>query len=265
MATNITSTQNPRIQEVLQLSRSRKRREANLFVIEGLREIRKALSNGYLFKSAFFCPDIISSEVDKIIGEFPSTLQLFEISRHVFEKIAYRDNNDGLIVLAVPVFRKPEDYVPGENPLVMVLESVEKPGNLGALLRTADAAGIDAVMVCDPETDIYNPNVIRSSLGCIFTNNVISCSTKEAINYLKKYGIRIYSAALQTEVHYTDADYRYPSAIVFGSEAKGLSVLWRQNADQIIRIPMAGEADSLNISVSAGIIIFEALRQRKSH
>lgn len=263
MTTRITSAQNPKILEVLQLSRPHKRKEANLFVIEGLREIRKAYSAGYIFESAFFCPDISGTETERTIREFSSTMNLYEINRHVFEKIAYRDNKDGLVILAVPIFRKLDNYIPGDNPLILVLETVEKPGNLGALLRTADAAGVDAVLICNSQTDIYNPNVLRSSLGCVFTNNVISCSSEEALNFLKKNGIRIYSAALQTDFYYTNADYCQSSALVFGSEAKGLSALWREHADQIIKIPMAGEADSLNISVSAGIIVYEALRQRK--
>ena len=258
----ITSTQNPRILRLMQLSKSHNRQEANLFVIEGFREISKALSAGFTSESLFYCPELISTEGRRILDSIPLSVDQVEINHHVFEKIAYRDNKDGIILLSVPVYRQLEDYIPGKNPLIMVVETIEKPGNLGALLRTADAAGLDAVLVCDPQTDIYNPNVIRSSLGCIFTNQVISCTSEAAITYLKARSITIYAASLQTSILYTSVDFRVPSAIVLGSEAEGLSKIWLDNADKMIRIPMAGEADSLNVSVSAGIILFEAVRQR---
>lgn len=258
----ITSTQNPRILKILQLAKSHNRREANLFAIEGLREISKALATGVAFESVFLCPELISPQGQAMLYKIPEYVLQYEVSRHVFEKIAYRDNKDGLVILAVPVYRSLKDYTPGKNPFILVIETVEKPGNLGALLRTADAAGMEAVFICDPQTDIYNPNVIRSSLGCIFTNRVISCNSIEVIDFLKTNGISIYSAALQTDILYTSVDFREPCAIVLGSEADGLTEIWRTNADALIKIPMAGEADSMNVSVSAGVLMFEGVRQR---
>jgi RNA methyltransferase, TrmH family len=258
----ITSTRNPHVLRIIQLSKASNRKESNLFTIEGLREIKKAFKSGIVLHSIYFCKEMMTAEGESFLREIIQNTDFYEVNSHVFEKIAYRQNQDGIVALAVPHYSAINDLVLSDNPFLLVIEKIEKPGNLGALLRTADAAGIEAVLVCDPRTDIYNPNVVRSSLGCVFSKNVIQCSSEEAITFLKANNIRIYSAALQTQTLYTSAQFNQACAVVFGSEADGLSLLWRESADEIIRIPMNGEADSLNVSVSAGIIIFEGVRQR---
>lgn len=258
----LTSAQNPKIKRIVQLStKAKERRLANTIVIEGFREIKMALEAGFEVTELYFCRELDANQ--SIAGWLASSkLHTIEVSKNVFDKVAYRENSDGLIALAKPVYLSLEEIKLSQNPLILVLESVEKPGNLGALLRTADAGSIDAVVVCDPQTDIYNPNVIRSSLGCIFTKQVITCSSEEAIQYFKRNNIKTFAAALTGKKFYHETDLTCPAAIVMGTEADGLTENWLNNADEIIKIPMQGKVDSLNVSVSAAILLFEALRQR---
>ncbi len=181
---------------------------------------------------------------------------------NVFEKVAYRENTEGVIAVARPKFHSFDSLKLQKNPLLIILESVEKPGNLGAVLRTAEAAAVDAVIVCDPLTDIYNPNVIRSSLGCVFSVPIVVCRNQDAIQYLKEKNIRTYAAELKASKRYDLTDFTQPAAIVLGTEATGLTDEWISAADEKIIIPMLGSHDSLNVSASAAIIVFEALRQR---
>lgn len=262
MSLIITSTQNPRIKQLNFLSKTRKRKKENLFIIEGIREIRKAMLSAYSFNSVFFCPELMNKEADELLEQLAVDTEKFEVQRHVFEKIAYRDNQDGLIIEAIPKYREADDLNLSEHALVLVLEKVEKPGNLGAVFRTADAAGLDAVLICDLQTDIYNPNVIRASLGCVFTVPFVIFKSEEAITYLKNNKIQLIAAALQAEQSFSKTDLKKSTAIILGSEAEGLTEIWRENADHLVKIPMSGIADSLNVSVTAGIMIFEALRQR---
>ncbi len=263
MIQQISSLQNPGIKNLLQLSeKSRVRKEQNLFIIEGAREIARAKVNGYDFDSCYFCPSILSEDSRKILNSLEKNTQLYEVSQTVYSKIAYRENVDGMLVTARMRKFVLDDLKLKEHPLILIVETIEKPGNLGAILRTADAAGLDAVMICDPQTDIYNPNVIRSSLGCLFSNQVVTCDSREAMSFLHKKGIRIFAAALQDSVNYQYEDFTKGSAFVMGSEADGLTEIWRKEADRIIQIPMAGIADSLNVSVSAAVLVFEAVRQR---
>lgn len=257
----ISSTQNQQIKELLKLSKARERRAQGLFIIEGIREIKRAQENDYIFQKVFYCKALISIPTELFLDKIQSN-QKIEVSRNVFSRIAYRDNSAGLLVLAESKPKGLDTLNPENNGLYLVVETVEKPGNLGALLRTADAAGIDAVIVCDNNTDLYNPNVIRSSLGCLFTKNIILADTRSAIEFLKKNEVNIFAAALQNSELYSNADYTKSSAIVMGSEADGLSEDWRKAADKIIAIPMNGDVDSLNVSVSAAILIYEAIRQR---
>ena len=187
---------------------------------------------------------------------------MVEVSTAVFNRMAYRNDRDGLIALAEPRRLEFGDLRLRETPLLLVLETVEKPGNLGALLRTADAANLDAVIICDPQTDIYNPNAIRSSIGCIFTMPVVTASSEGAINWLHASGIKMFGTALTATHHYHETDFRHPAAIIMGSEANGLSGAWLEGADDLIKIPMMGKIDSMNVSASAAIVIFEAMRQR---
>jgi TrmH family RNA methyltransferase len=262
----ITSLQNSRIKDIIRLiEKSRERRARGLFVIEGARELSLALRGGYVPDSVFVCPSLFNST------GYPEVLQgirsdtCFEVSEAVFSRIACRENSDGLIVLAKPKSHALNDLKLPENPFIIVLESVEKPGNLGAILRTADAAAADALIVCDPLTDIYNPNVIRSSVGCIFTVPVAVSSSRETFDFLESRNIRTFAAELQASSLYYDADFTRPSAIVMGTEADGLSGFWLDNAGGRIKIPMHGKIDSLNVSVSTAIITYEAMRQRKKN
>jgi len=259
----ITSLQNPQIKNLIQLTtKSHVRKEQGIFIIEGQREIARAKESGYHFESCFYSPAIMTPVSRELLESLGKGVRFYEVSLPVYSKISYRENIDGLIVTAWQQNKKLEDLKLKINPLILVLESVEKPGNLGAILRTADAAGLDAVIICDPQTDLYNPNVVRSSLGCLFSNQIVSCNSNDAVLFLKKNRIRIYSAALQDAVLYHQEDFTKGTAFVMGSEADGLTEIWRKEANRIIRIPMAGIADSLNVSVSAAVLIFEAVRQR---
>jgi len=295
----ITSLQNPKVKEAVSLGyRSDVRRERGLFLVEGRREVQRCLAAGFRARCIFWCPELLPEDEFRALANrladarphhsaslhgspsydaeggtgllrAPSAhCKVFGVSRAVYEKIAYRGGTEG--VIAEVEWREftladLKSRLEGRQaPLIMVLEAVEKPGNLGAVLRSADAAGADAVIVCDPLTDIYNPNVIRASVGGIFTVTTVCCSSEEAINWLKDNGIQILTAQLQDSSLYYDRDMTVPTAIVMGTESTGLSTRWREAADAHIRIPMLGVEDSLNVSVSAAILLFEAVRQRRS-
>jgi TrmH family RNA methyltransferase len=258
----ITSVNNPFVKKIILLKeKSKIRKKENLFVIEGLRELTLAVKGGYTVENVLFLPELISKDdVKKIIN--PST-KLIEISKSVFEKIAHRSTTEGIIAIAKTKNHTLKNLnFKSNNPLILVAEAPEKPGNIGAILRTADAAKIDVVLIANPKTDIYNPNIIRSSVGCVFTNSIGVGSTNDILSFLKQQNIEIYVTALHKDAEkYTKQDFTKPSAIVVGTEATGLSDEWLKNNKKII-IPMRGEIDSLNVSVSAAIIIFEAIRQR---
>lgn len=266
MHKQITSIQNPLVKEIVQLQeKSRLRKKKGLFVIEGLREISLAIKGAYIINTVLFCEEIISkNKVDDLLNlDMNQSTELIEISKEVYQKIAHRKTTEGIVALST--FKKLvlSNLTIKENPLILIAEAPEKPGNLGALLRTADAANLDAVIIANPKTDIYNPNIIRSSVGCVFTNQIATGTTEEIITYLNTNNITIFAAALRDESEeYTAVNYKNSSAIVVGTEATGLSDGWINNANKNIIIPMQGEIDSLNVSVSAAIIIFEAKRQR---
>jgi len=256
----ITSTQNPKIKNLLTLEKPRERRKQGLFVIEGRREISLALQAGYKIGNLFFCDELITpAELEDLN---PGNKLLIPVSKEVFEKIAIRENSGGVVAVAEQKTHRLDDIRLSRNPLVLVLESIEKPGNLGAILRTADAAALDAVIICDPQTDFYNPNVIRSSVGCIFTNQVASATSAETLQWLEKNNITPYSAYLGASSPYHTVDFKGPSAIVMGTESTGLSKTWITENQHPIIIPMAGKIDSMNVSVAAAVIVFEARRQR---
>lgn len=258
----IISLQNPRIKNIVKLSKAKERKSQNIFVLEGARELTLALSSDYELDSVFICWDIFSkSDYPQVLDNIPNHLK-HEVSSSVFEKIAYREGSDGLISLMKPKSHNLSDLNVKETPFIIVLESVEKPGNLGAILRTADASKVDAVIICDPLTDIYNPNAIRSSVGCIFTVPTAVCTSEQALSWLHENKIKSFAAELTASNWYHETDYRQPSAIVMGTEADGLTSFWLDNADKRIKIPMRGKIDSLNVSVSTAIITFEAMRQR---
>lgn len=258
----ITSLQNPKIKNIAKLNKSKERREQNLFMIEGARELSLALAVGYQVESVFICPELFAKTDYPEVLDSIADDKKFEVSEAVFEKIAYREGSDGLLTLARPKKHGLSDLKLSDNPFIIILEAVEKPGNLGAILRTADAAQADAVIVCDPATDLYNPNAIRSSVGCMFTVPTAVCSSQEALLYLKEKGVKIFAAELKASSWYQDSDFTQPSAIVMGTEADGLTNFWLDNADARIKIPMRGKIDSLNVSVSTAVLTFEAMRQR---
>lgn len=256
MTEYITSSANPKFKRLIALlQKSSERRESALFTVEGVREISHCIEAGYKPDCIFFCPDIVSEET------LPQCRH-FALSAGLYAKAAYREGTEG----AIGVFQAIEHPLSSlhlkDNPLIAVLESVEKPGNLGAVLRTCDAAGADALIICDPRTDLYNPNLIRASIGAVFTVPTAVCTTAQAISFLKSKGIRILTAQLQDSSLYYDCPMTKGTAIVMGTESTGLSDKWRQAADAHIRIPMLGKLDSLNISVSAAILLYEAVRQR---
>ena len=253
----LTSPSNPKIKRLLALQqKSSARREAGLFVVEGQRELQHCIDAGFEIDSVFYCPDFFSGQI--------AAEKKFEVSRPVYEKIAMRESTEGVIAEVRTKERRLEELALPERPLVVVLESVEKPGNLGAVLRSADAAGVDAVLFCDPLTDLWNPNLIRASIGAVFTVPCVACSSAEAIAFLKARGIRILTAQLQDSSLYYDCDMTVGTALVMGTESTGLTDAWREAADAHIRIPMLGRLDSLNVSVSAAILLFEAVRQRQN-
>ena len=260
----ITSAQNPKIRTLLELQeKSKVRRKEGLFVVEGRRELLHCIEAGYEPYAVFFCPEIIS-EADFEEVSSRCRCSFFEIPQQLYDKVAYRGGTEGVIAELRCKDMNLEALKLKENPLVVVLEAVEKPGNLGAVLRSADASGVDAVIVCDPLTDMYNPNLIRSSIGAIFTVPVATATSEETISWLKANGIKIYTAQLQDSEWYYDTDMKGGTAIVMGTEATGLTDCWRKAADAHIKIPMLGRLDSLNVSVSAAILMFEAVRQRNS-
>ena len=258
----ITSLQNPKIKNIGKLGKPKERRDQNLFVIEGARELSLAVTARYDIESVFVCFELFAKSDYPDVLETIADDKVFEVTLAVFEKVAYREGSDGIIALACPHRHKLSDLQLSDNPFIIILEAVEKPGNLGAILRTADAAQADAVIVCDPSTDVYNPNAIRSSVGCIFTVPIAVCSSKEALAFLRERKIKSLAAELQASVWYQDTDFTCPTAIVMGTEADGLTGFWLENADARIKIPMRGKIDSLNVSVSTAVLTFEAMRQR---
>jgi len=256
----ISSTSNPKIKHLLSLDKARERKKLGLFVIEGLKELNLARSNGYKVEVVYFSVDLVEERT--LLQSGFQKNQLYPIGQNVFEKIAYRETTGGVIGIAQQRTHNLAGLKLKDNPLLLILERIEKPGNLGAVLRTADAAGIDAVIVSDPQTDIHNPNVVRSSVGCVFTNQIAVATSEETIPWLKKNKIKIFCTYLEGSIPYTQASFNSPCAIVMGSEAFGLSDEWIKNADANIIIPMNGQIDSMNVSVAAAVVVFEAVRQR---
>lgn len=267
----ILSTSNPKIKELIALQEKHSQREKNrLFVVEGVRELFACSQNGYEIRTLFYCSKIISLDIltPMLIGVAEKAI--FEVSENIYDRIAYRSTSEGVIAIVKYKERTLDDLDKilkdlnreNRNPLLIVAEGIEKPGNLGAILRTADASGADGVLFCDCTTDLYNPNLIRASLGGVFTQKIVCCETSQAIDWLKKNNITIYTAQLQDSEYYYNTDMTRSCAIVVGSESDGLTNQWREASDEKILIPMRGQLDSLNVSVSTAILCYEALRQR---
>ena len=256
----ITSVQNPLIKSLVQLQEKAKaRKQSGTFLIEGQREIQLAIQGGYELETLLFFPELI----DPIsVNQLSQQIPLIEINKEVYQKLAYRDTTEGILAIARTKSMQLSDLKLSNNPLILIAEAPEKPGNIGALLRTADAANLDAVIIANPKSDMYNPNIVRSSVGGLFTNQIAVGSTSEIITFLQKNDINFYSATLQNATSYHTQDFTLPTALVVGTEATGLSQEWRDKATQNINIPMQGAIDSMNVSVAAAILIFEAKRQR---
>jgi TrmH family RNA methyltransferase len=256
----ISSVQNPFIKSLVLLQEKAKaRKQSGSFLIEGKREIEIATKGGYEIETILFLTDLIS---ENEAGKLSKSAELIEISKEVYQKLAYRDTTEGILAVAKTKSLELSDLKLSKNPLILVAEAPEKPGNIGALLRTADAAKLDAVIIANPKSDLYNPNIVRSSVGCLFTNQIATGTTSEIITFLKERKINIYCATLQDSTSYHTQDFTSPTALIVGTEATGLTQEWRDAATQNIIIPMQGEIDSMNVSVAAAILIFEAKRQR---
>ncbi|MBE7647658.1 TrmH family RNA methyltransferase [Tenacibaculum finnmarkense] len=259
----ISSIQNPYIKDLLKLQdKSRERKKRGLFLVEGQREISLVIKGNYQIDTILFVPDMFSLDALKAIRV--ATASCIEITKEIYQKIAYRDTTEGVIaVVKTKDFSLDAIQFETKNPLVLIFESIEKPGNIGAMLRTADAANVDAVFIANPKTDLFNPNIVRSSVGCLFTNQIGVGTSEEIIDFLQEKNINIYSATLQNSNEYHKNDYTQATALVVGTEATGLTQIWRDKATQNINIPMQGAIDSMNVSVAAAILTFEAKRQRE--
>jgi len=254
---DITSLQNQRIKHIVKLRDDKKTRlTEGLMLVEGLDEIQLALATGYKPQTLLSSPELVSRPLS---GNAAETLT---VSRGVFEKISYRENPDGWMALFPIPHINLTSLKLSETPLIIIAESIEKPGNLGAMLRTADAAGVDAVLLCDPRVDTWNPNVVRASRGAVFSVPVLEVDNASALEWLKGRGMRVFAATPSADVLYSAVDLRGPTAIAIGTEAVGLSEFWMSNAQMKVKIPMMGKVNSLNVSVSTALIVYEALRQR---
>jgi TrmH family RNA methyltransferase len=257
---HIASVQNPFIKSLVLLQeKSKVRKQSGTFLIEGKREIEIAMKGGYIIETILFLPEL-TAEI--AIHTLCIEAELIEISKEIYQKLAYRDTTEGILAIAKTKSLQLLDLELSKNPLILVAEAPEKPGNIGALLRTADAANLDAVLIANPKSDLYNPNIVRSSVGCLFTNQIATGTTAQIIAFLKEKQLRIFCATLQNATSYHTQDYTFGTALVVGTEATGLTQEWRDAATQNIIIPMQGEIDSMNVSVAAAILIFEAKRQR---
>jgi RNA methyltransferase, TrmH family len=261
----ISSLQNPLVKDVVKLSqKSNERKTAGLFVVEGIREVSLALQSGIKVRHLFICEHIYKSDDSYPIeiGKYPTAM--VKVNPEVYAKIAYRGSAEGILAIFESFDTKLQNLNASENSIFIVLESVEKPGNLGAILRTADAAGVDGVIICDPQTDVFNPNVIRSSLGCLFTVKIAVCDRDEYFRWATTLKLSTKLASVQATDYYYKSDLKGPLSLVFGTEAEGLSADWYEHAHEKLKIPMEGMIDSLNVAASVAIMVFEAKRQRSN-
>lgn len=258
----ITSVQNPKIKYVIKLRESRERKKESVMLVEGRAELELALANGVKPRTIFYCPELVKPEfIDQIVNML--NVECYEVPANIFAKIAYRENPDGVLAICPALEAKLENIKLSANPFVVIIEAVEKPGNLGAILRTCDAAKVEAVIICDPKIDLGNPNVVRSSRGTLFTVPLAVTDTATAQRWLKAHGLQTVAATPEATTVFTDVNLRQPCAIIVGSESAGLSPAWRATTDMQARIPMLGKINSLNVSVSLALFVYEAIRQRK--
>jgi RNA methyltransferase, TrmH family len=254
---DITSLQNPRIKHIVKLRDDKRQRQRDgLMLVEGVDEIHLALSAGHTPQTLLTAPELARRHVEGVSSE------IITVNRAVFEKVSYRENPDGWLGIFPIPHTSLDDLKVGEVPFVIVAEAIEKPGNLGAILRTADAAQVDALLVCDPHVDLWNPNVVRASRGALFSVPTVESDNGSAFEWLKSRQIRILAATPSADVLYSDVNMREPIAIAVGTEDEGLTDFWMSNADVRVKIPMTGKVNSLNVSVSTALIVYEAVRQR---
>lgn len=260
----ITSVQNPQIKEAIKLQNRSKRDETGLFLIEGYRELKRAVAGGVTIQKLFLCPDLFLGENEEALMDSMDT-EFLECTPPVFEKLSYRDRPDGLLGVGVQMHTSLGTLKAqmGSNPLLVIAEGIEKPGNLGSIMRSADGVGADGVIVCDRCTDIYNPNVVRASVGTLFTLPVVEAEGNEVFQWLQEHKIQIVATSPAAKIEYTEADLRGPVAIVVGTEQLGLSEMWMNASDCKVSIPMKGVADSLNVATATTLLLYEVLRQRK--
>jgi TrmH family RNA methyltransferase len=260
----ITSPNNPRVKLAARLRDHRQRKKEQRILIDGAREISRAVAAGVALQEVFVCRELCrGDESRRLLGILPgSGAEILEVTESVFSKLAFGDRAEGIVAVAAVPAQRLENLVLPDNPLVAVLEGVEKPGNIGAVLRSADGAGVSALVLADPRTDLYNPNAIRASLGTIFTLPVAAASADEVLAWLRSQSLQIVAARVEASVEYTAIDFRRPTAIVLGSEANGLSPAWAGGDIRAVRLPMLGAADSLNVSTTAAVLFYEALRQK---
>jgi len=261
----ITSATNPRVKHVVQLRDRRQRNEEGLTIVEGIREITRAHEGNVDFQETYVCRELWRDlkSATSLVGKLrEQNISVYETTKAVFEKISYGDRRQGILAVCKPRAWSFEDLASQKCDLFAVVEGVEKPGNLGAMLRTCDGAGVNGMIVCDEKTDMYNPNVIRASLGTVFSVKTVVSSKEDALAFLKSRGVAVCATLPQAKTVYTKANLKNPLAVVLGSEQSGLTGFWVQHADLTVRIPMKGHADSLNVSASAAILLYEAIRQR---
>ncbi|NGX40923.1 MAG: 23S rRNA (uridine(2479)-2'-O)-methyltransferase [Candidatus Anoxychlamydiales bacterium] len=267
--TQITSNKNEKIKKIIKLRNKNKRDKYSLFLIEGYKELLKASKSKIKIESLFICEEFFleNDEYELIEKIKNSNVSIYECTKEVFQKISYRDRPDGLIAIAKSYKNDLKDLKKiiedKKNALIVVLEGIEKPGNLGTILRTATAVKVDAVIITDPKTDIFNPNVVRASIGTLFTTPIYVSDNKSVIAFLNKNKINIVSASPHAKINYTDIDLKKPIALVFGTEKEGLSDTWMKNSKYLVKIPMYGDIDSLNVAQSTTILLYEAIRQRR--
>lgn len=262
----LTSLQNPSVKEAVKLQNRSKRDESGLFLIEGYRELSRAVIGCVVIQKVFFCPELFLGENEPALLDTLQTngAELIDCSESVFKKMSYRDRPDGLLAVAVQMKQSLDDLKKrlGPSPLLVVAEGIEKPGNLGSILRSADGVGADGLIVCDRCTDIYNPNVVRASVGTLFTLPVIETSGEEALQWLREENILIVATSPSAEKNYTETSLEGAVAVVVGTEQYGLSDKWLKEADHTVSIPMKGTADSLNVATATTLLLYEVLRQR---
>lgn len=265
MIEEITSKQNPKVKLAMQLGNRRTRNQTNLFLIEGYRELSRAVQGRVKIVSLFICPALFLGTNEKaLIKQIKKDQALiYSCSESIFKKISYRDRPDGLVAIAEQMHCLLRSVLFSPTAFVVIAEAIEKPGNLGTILRSADAAGVDGVIVCDRCTDIYNPNVVRASTGTLFTTSVVEATSQEVLDLMRELKIKIIAATPSASQDFTQVDLTGPVAIAVGTEQLGLSDFWMEQADICVRIPMHGIADSLNVATATTLLLYEVIRQRK--